>query len=137
MCILTLKLLFRCCFRRPQPKATIRPTAKLLASTFNSSASVKDNRFQEVQTLMNQLAASHRNSRGSEPNSHEKRYSRRHSMPADPKFYQSMMSRHSSVNSANLTVDEYKDVGGVLVLDLKLREEAGAQPRQAQRRCSL
>ena len=87
--------------------------------------------------MMNQVAVSHRNSRGTEPNSHEKHYSRRHSMPADPKFYQSMMSRHSSVNSGNLTVDEYKDVGGVLVLDLQLREGADAQPRRAQRRGSL
>ncbi len=60
-------------------------------------------------------------------------------MPADPKFYQSMMSRHSSVNSGTLSVDEYKDVGGVLVLDLKLREDAAAYPqlRQAMRRSSL
>lgn len=60
-------------------------------------------------------------------------------MPADPKFYRSMMSRHSSVNSANLSVDEYKDVGGVLILDLQLRNEEKSLPVQRldRRRSSL
>jgi hypothetical protein len=134
-----LKFLLRFCLCSHEPKVPIRPAAKLLISTFNSSASVPDAHVREVHTLMNQLAVSHRNSRGTEPNSSEKRYSRRNSMPADPKFYQSMMSRHSSVNSGTLSVDEYKDVGGVLMLDLKLREDAGEHPqlRQAMRRSSL
>ena len=138
MCIRLLKVLLCICHCRKKRKTPVRP-ANALGSTFNSSVSVKEHRFLEVQTLMNQLAASQRNSRGSEPSSAEKRYLRRNSMPADPKFYRSMMSRHSSVNSGNLSVEEYKDVGGVLILDLQLREGEGAglQPRDARRRGSL
>lgn len=138
MCIRLLKILLCICHCRGKRKSPVRP-ANALGSTFNSSVSIKENRFLEVQTLMNQLAASQRNSRVSEPSSCEKRYLRRNSMPADPKFYHSMMSRHSSVNSGNLSVDEYKDVGGVLILDLQLREgaETGLPQRNARRRSSL
>lgn len=138
MCIRLLKILLCICHCRRQRKTVVRPT-NALGSTFNSSVSMKEHPFLEVQTLMNQLAASQRNSRVSEPSSTGKRYLRRNSMPADPKFYRSMMSRHSSVNSGNLSVDEYKDVGGVLILDLQLREGAeGPQPqRYAKRRSSL
>ena len=138
MCVRLLKLLVvLCCYPRKR-KNPVRP-ANALGSTFNSSASVKGNHFLEVQTLMNQLAASQRNSRVSEPASSQKLYLRRNSMPADPKFYRSMMSRHSSVNSANLSAEEYKDVGGVLILDLQLRghEEPAVAQRNAKRRSSL
>ena len=142
MCRFLLKLLINLChcYRFPR-KHVVRPTTNaFLGSTFNSSLSLKEGRFQEVHTLMNQLAISQRNSRGSEPSSGEIRYMRRRSLPADPRFYKSMMSRHSSANSCNLSVDEYKDVGGVLILDLQLRESMGDEtlpPREARRRCSL
>lgn len=142
MCRFLLKLLIQVCrcYRFPR-KTGVRPTTNaFLGSTFNSSLSLKEGRFQEVHTLMNQLAISQRASRVSEPSSSGKRYLRRNSMPADPKFYHSMMSRHSSVNSCNLSVDEYKDVDGVLILDLQLRESMASEtlpPREARRRCSL
>ena len=75
----------------------------------------------------------------SEKSSIEANLLQKMSLPADPAHYRSLMERHNGFEGGDLTVKEYQDVGGVLILDVPLRpseiEEKGT--RVVARRNSL
>lgn len=136
MCLAAIWKCLRGVARLGQKQTYVRVGASAFnSSTYNSSISLQEVHDRDVKTLMSQVNVSRRMSRvSSERSSLDSKLNKKVSLPADPAHYRVLMERHQAFDSADLTVQEYQDVGGVLILNVPLRSEEKEQEVARQQR---